>query len=70
MRKRSTVKIKRHLILLQRQHQELEELAKKSPELDYSGIVRIVVDLGLAQVRRSEAARQLIMGEMEALLAE
>ncbi len=61
-------KVKKNYILYERQDDELQALANKSPELDKSAVLRIVVELGLVKVRQSKAARQLIGGSIAELL--
>jgi hypothetical protein len=64
-------RINRTYIIFERQDQALQELADQSPGLDKSAVLRIVVDLGLAQLKRSEAAQRLIRCEsIEDLLVE
>lgn len=54
----------KNFVLYKRQADAIEELANQSPTMEMSAIARILIDLGLAYLKRSEAAQRIIRGEV------
>ncbi len=57
-------KVKKNYVLWKKQDAVLKAMAEKSPELDKSGVLRVVVELGLRQVSRSREAQRRICGRV------
>lgn len=59
--------IKKQYSVYERQDAKLQEWANKIPDLDKSGVTRIVLELGLAEFAQSSLTRHLIDGTIAVL---
>lgn len=56
-------RLNRNYIIYKRQDEAIAELANQSPSMEKSAIVRLLIDLGIIYLKKSEAAQKILYGE-------
>lgn len=59
-----TEKIKRQYVVYAKQDKALQDWAERIPDLDKSAVLRIVIELGLAEFGESQITAQLMDGSL------
>lgn len=57
-------KIKRQYVVFENQDKKLQDWADKIADLDKSGVLRIIIELGLVEFEESRITAQLVEGSL------